>query len=115
MSETPIQNLGRSLAMGLANAVTGSTDQVLLVDDDKSTLGLFKVVLGRAGYSVITARTADEAWKIISDGRQRIDLVLTDVAMPGTFDGIELAERVRLGRSGLPVLITRSSKPDCRT
>jgi DNA-binding NtrC family response regulator len=46
---------------------------------------------------------------MILDGRQQIDLVLTDVAMPGAFDGVELAERVRLGRAGLPVLIMTNS------
>jgi two-component system, cell cycle response regulator CpdR len=108
MSETPIQNLDRSPRMAAgqqAGAVTGRTDQVLVVDDDKATLRLLMVVLGRAGYSVITARTAEEAWNMILDGRQRIDLVLTDVSMPGAFDGVELAERVRVGRAGLPVLL----------
>jgi CheY-like chemotaxis protein len=107
MNETPIRNL--VLAAGQANAGTERMDQVLVVDDDEAILRIFSVALGRAGYSVITAPTAEEAWKMILDGRQQIDLVLTDVAMPGAFDGVELAERVRLGRAGLPVLIMTNS------
>jgi two-component system, cell cycle response regulator CpdR len=100
MSETPNQNLDLSFQIA-----AGQADQVLVVDDDGDFFELLRIVLGRAGYSVITARTGEEAWKMISDGRQRIDLVMTDVAMPGALDGVELAERVRLGRAGLPVLI----------
>ena len=76
---------------------------ILVVDDELFLLEYVKLVLVRGGFEVLTAQTGEEAWQLVSNPDNLIGLVLTDVVMPGSFDGFELAERVRR-RLGIPVL-----------
>jgi CheY-like chemotaxis protein len=78
---------------------------VLVVDDEEFLLQYVRVVLERAGYVVLTAENGEEAWNLVVANRESIRLVLTDIVMPGSFDGIELAERVRKHWPDLPVLL----------
>jgi DNA-binding NtrC family response regulator len=75
------------------------------VDDDESVLEITGRILVNAGYVVVTARDGEVAWDVIIENRQKIDLLLTDISMPGAFDGIELAERVRERHPTLPILL----------
>ncbi|MBV9298772.1 MAG: response regulator [Verrucomicrobia bacterium] len=77
---------------------------ILIVDDEEFLLEYVRVVLQRAGYSVLSAQNGGEAWNLIVD-RQEIRLLLTDIVMPGSLDGIELARRVRQHQPELPVLL----------
>jgi two-component system, cell cycle response regulator CpdR len=77
---------------------------ILIVDDEEFLLEYVRVVLQRAGYSVLSAQTGGEAWNLILD-RHEIRLLLTDIVMPGSFDGFELAQRVRKHQPELPVLL----------
>jgi DNA-binding response OmpR family regulator len=83
---------------------TQSPPVILVVDDESFLLEYVKLVLVRCGFSVMTAQTGEEAWQLLSSGDNTIDLVLTDVVMPGSFDGFELAERVRRQQLRIPVL-----------
>jgi DNA-binding response OmpR family regulator len=83
---------------------TASSRVILVVDDEPFLLEYVKLVLVRNGFSVLTAQTGEEAWQLISNPDHSIGLVLTDVVMPGSFDGFELAERVRRRQLGIPVL-----------
>jgi DNA-binding NtrC family response regulator len=78
---------------------------ILVADDEDFLLEFVRLVLVRAGYSVLTAQNGEEAWDLIVDSRQEIRLLLTDIVMPGPFDGLELAKRVRERRPDLPVLV----------
>ena len=66
-----------------------------------------------AGLSVVEAATADEALSYLGAG-QRIDLVFTDIQMPGRLDGIGLARRLRARHPALPVVLTsgNAARPD---
>jgi two-component system, cell cycle sensor histidine kinase and response regulator CckA len=77
---------------------------ILVVDDEPFLLEYVRMVLVRNGYSVMTAQNGEEAWQLISNPDYSIRLVLTDIVMPGSFDGFELAERVRRRQLGIPVL-----------
>ena len=77
---------------------------ILIVDDEEFLLEYVRVVLQRAGYSVLSAQNGGEAWDLIVD-RHDIRLLLTDIVMPGSFDGFELAKRVRKHQPELPVLL----------
>jgi len=57
-----------------------------------------------AGYSVVEASNADEAMDYLNTGSQ-IDLVFSDIRMPGSMDGLELARRLRVERPALPVIL----------
>jgi CheY-like chemotaxis protein len=70
------------------------TAVVLVVEDDALIrMGAVDLVLS-AGYEALEARDADDAIRIL-EARSDIDLVFTDVQMPGTMDGIKLSHYIR--------------------
>jgi DNA-binding NtrC family response regulator len=77
---------------------------ILIVDDEEFLLQYVRLVLVRAGYAVLTAENGEEAWDLMADNCQEVRLLLTDIVMPGSYDGFELAERVRKRHPDLPVL-----------
>ena len=77
---------------------------ILIVDDEEFLLEYVRVVLLRAGFTVLTARTGEEAWQLILNSQNEIRLVLTDIVMPSSFDGFDVADRVRRRQPDLPVL-----------
>jgi signal transduction histidine kinase/CheY-like chemotaxis protein len=76
---------------------------VLLVDDDVDVADAVKAVLSARGYRVEIATGAEEALAAIES--RPIDLVLSDVTMPGGPSGVELAQALRRRRPGLPVVL----------
>jgi PAS domain S-box-containing protein len=85
--------------------VQGGSERVLLVEDDPTVLALTLDMLSTLGYSAMTATNAAEALEIIRSDAA-IDLLFTDVVMPGGISGVELARTARDLRHGLPVLLT---------
>jgi signal transduction histidine kinase/CheY-like chemotaxis protein len=77
--------------------------EVLVVDDEVEVALALEGMLKEAGYRVRTAIGADEA--IDSLRAKKPDIVLTDVAMPGTMDGIALAREIRRMHADLPVVL----------
>lgn len=77
-------------------------DTILVVDDEVNYLILMKDLLGKAGYKVITARSAIEALKIV--GASDIDLVLADMKM-SKMSSIELLDDLHRLYPDLPVII----------
>jgi CheY-like chemotaxis protein len=69
------------------------TATVLLVEDEDAVRRLGSRVLTRAGYTVLTAASADAAIEVAAHFEGAIDLLLTDVVMPGR-SGRELAEEL---------------------
>jgi len=81
----------------------GHGETVLLVEDEQSLKELAVRILTRNGYRVYAAATPQDAHRYASDPAQLVDLLLTDVVMPGML-GNELAALVREAQPGLPVL-----------
>ncbi len=67
---------------------------VLVVDDDASVLFASKRILAKHGYTVLEAPSGEEALQIARESTHKIDVVLTDVRMPG-MDGPSLAHKLR--------------------
>jgi CheY-like chemotaxis protein len=84
---------------------SGAHEVILVVDDDAAVRATVIMQIERLGYAVREADGAQAALLII-DGPERIDLLLTDVVMPGGMNGKELAVEARLRRPGLPILFT---------
>jgi two-component system, response regulator PdtaR len=78
---------------------------VLVVEDEMIVRMTISEYLRDEGYDVVEAGTADEALTILQNGTG-IDLVFTDVRMPGSIDGCELARRIRTHWPKLPVILT---------
>ena len=83
----------------------GRGQLVLVVEDDPRVMRLSEARLASFGFRCITATTGDAAWQIVQD-RDDIILVFTDLVMPGTLSGHDLAERIAQLRPEVRVLVT---------
>jgi PAS domain S-box-containing protein len=81
---------------------------ILLVEDDDEVRTILQAILETAGHSVIAAGEPGEAIRLVEAGAGSIDLLLTDVVMPG-MSGPELASRLRARLGALPVLFMSSA------
>jgi len=76
---------------------------ILLVEDDDMVREMVRGMLKAIGYTAYEAASSQEALEFLEKSSVRIDLLLTDVIMPG-MDGKELAEKVKANNSGIRVL-----------
>jgi two-component system cell cycle sensor histidine kinase/response regulator CckA len=83
--------------------VPRGSETILLVDDSEMVRRLARDVLRGSGYHVLEAGGSDEALQVAGNQPDPIDLLITDVVMPGR-SGIELAERMRTTCAELRVL-----------
>jgi CheY-like chemotaxis protein len=78
---------------------------ILVVEDDRDVRELAITVLETAGYRVLEASNGDEAHRLLlAHADLSVDLLFTDIVMPGRLDGIDLAKEARSLRPGLKVL-----------
>jgi signal transduction histidine kinase/DNA-binding response OmpR family regulator len=82
----------------------GGRETVLLVEDEPALRELVSAVLKEYDYRVIEAETGVQALKLWDEQRGKIDLLLTDMVMPGGVSGAELAQRLRQRKSELRVI-----------
>ena len=90
-------------------AATNSS-RVLIVEDEFLIRLTLAEVLSDEGYTVIEAETADEAVKLLQAGPP-IDVLLTDIQLPGQLDGKALVRHVRETQPDLPVIFM-TGRPD---
>jgi CheY-like chemotaxis protein len=83
----------RSPARGGARE-PGGHETILVVEDDEGVRQLAARILRGLGYAVLEARRGDEALELLSRAETAVDLVLTDVVMPG-MSGVALAAQLR--------------------
>jgi CheY-like chemotaxis protein len=76
---------------------------VLVVEDEVLISDTVCDALKAGGFNVFHAETADAAWQYLQDGAD-IDLLFTDINLPGEMDGAELAARARDLRPELPIV-----------
>lgn len=76
---------------------------ILVVEDDAIVRMLIVDVLEELEFNVLQANGAEQALELLSDNSQPINLLMTDVGLPG-MDGRELARKARELRQTLPVL-----------
>ncbi len=79
---------------------------ILLVEDEPALRRLTKRLLTQQGYEVVEAASGDEAVRIWDQRCGEIDLVFTDMVMPGEVNGQQLAEKVLADKPGVKVIIT---------
>lgn len=82
------------------------TPTVLIVEDEALIRIALSDYLQECGFKILEAVNGEEAVKIIEGAHVTIDLVFSDVAMPGAIDGFALARWVRTHRPGLPIVLT---------
>jgi CheY-like chemotaxis protein len=96
----PTPRSGPSISLRTAKA---ASETVLLVEDEPGVRKLSKRILDRAGYHVLEATDGDDAERVFASNADAIDLVVTDVMMPGC-GGPELYGRLRVKSPDLRVL-----------
>jgi signal transduction histidine kinase/DNA-binding response OmpR family regulator len=88
-----------------AQPVIGGTETILVVEDDDGVRAAVTDLLSELGYTVLRAANAEEALTILKAGAQ-VDLLFTDVVMPGSIPTRELARRAKDSRPNIRILFT---------
>ncbi|UCG22299.1 MAG: PAS domain S-box protein [Deltaproteobacteria bacterium] len=94
--------------------VMGGDETILLVDDEKFIRELGVDVLGQAGYTVLTAGNGEQALEVYRKERDRVDLIILDLIMPGMGGSKCLEELLKIGPQAR-VLIASGYSPDAST
>jgi DNA-binding NtrC family response regulator len=84
-------------------AAKASSERVLVVEDERAVRYLVNTILGRAGYTVLEAASPEEADRFLNDASSAVDLLITDVVLPGE-SGPQLFDRAARNRPNLRVL-----------
>ena len=89
-------------------APTPSSVTILVVEDEILIRMVISQFLRDCGYRVIEAANADEATMVLRQDTSSINIVFSDVQMPGEMDGFALAQWVRVNQPGVKVILAGS-------
>jgi PAS domain S-box-containing protein len=95
----------------IGSALPRGTETVLIVEDEEAVRLIVRRVLQDQGYAILEARDGNEALRICSQRGSEIDLVLSDVIMPG-MGGRELSRALSSNRPSLPILFMSGYNDD---
>jgi CheY-like chemotaxis protein len=84
---------------------------VLIVEDHFWTRYSIAEYFRACGYRVIEANDASEAVSVLASGT-RVHVVFSDIQMPGSMDGLALADWIGQRYPGLPVILTSGQRPE---
>jgi PAS domain S-box-containing protein len=85
---------------------------ILVAEDEPSVRRATRMLFARMGYVVLEATDGNEALEIWKTHREEIDLIFTDMLMPGGMTGLQLAEQVLAIKPGVKVIITSGYSTD---
>lgn len=88
------------------------TETILLVEDEPSIRTLLAKYLAQLGYAVISAADGAEAVRIFAEKSQSIQLVITDLVMPGGMSGTQLAGILKKQKADLPIIFSSGYNSD---
>ena len=77
-------------------------EKILVIDDEKATLTMFRLFLDAYGYAVLTAENGAEGLEIFE--KERPAIVITDIKMPGV-DGLTVLQRMKTIDPGVEVIV----------
>jgi nitrogen-specific signal transduction histidine kinase/HAMP domain-containing protein/ActR/RegA family two-component response regulator len=94
------------LEAALVAPVRGGHETILVVEDERVLRDMALLILQDCGYQVLEAGSGPEALQVWERDRSRIDLVLTDVVMPGGMSGRELAVKLMASDPRVRIIFT---------
>jgi CheY-like chemotaxis protein len=97
MSKSPLRLVGKDASAAV---------RVLIVEDDKDQTALTTLWLEGLGYATATTTSPHEALRLLAE--ERFDILFSDVAMPGSMDGVALANKVKSQFPKVRLLLTSS-------
>src|SRR5205085_2250873 len=89
----------------IAKDTTSGEETVLVVDDDEGVLATATEIVSDLGYHVLSAQNGQQALQILKEAA-RVDLLFSDIVMPGGINGVQLAREARRLKPKLKVLLT---------
>jgi PAS domain S-box-containing protein len=89
----------------IAEAARAPRPMVLIVDDSAEVAEVTSTLFEHLGYDTVYSDSAEAALRLLAEGG-KIDLVFSDIVMPGTMDGVGLASEVQARYPHLPVILT---------
>jgi two-component system cell cycle sensor histidine kinase/response regulator CckA len=95
-----------------ARAARGAGETILLVEDEPLLRELAHAILADGGYKVLDAERGDEAFSVWTEHENEIDLLLTDMVLPGGMTGRELALHLQERKPALKVIYTTGYSQD---
>ena len=104
-AEPPAQPAATPPATAHPQAAAHAGEVVLVVEDEPGVLDMTVDILREHGYTIVTATTARDALQRLRE-LDRVDLLLSDVTMPGDMSGVQLSIEARRLRPDLKVLLT---------
>ena len=107
-----VNSAGLPARTSLPMPACGQPARIMVVEDELLIRIVVSDDLRDAGYEVIEACSGDEALAIL-ESAVHVDLILSDVRMPGSIDGMALLDRVGQMTPGLPVVITSGHLDGC--
>ena len=109
---SPLQDILRATAAsGVEEEEVRGQETILLVDDEKAILEAARDVLEEMGFTIMTAGSGEEAVALFQENRDRFDLVILDLGMPGMGGQRCLEELLRI-EPGLKVIIASGYSAD---
>jgi PAS domain S-box-containing protein len=87
-----------------AARAAGRKCRILVVEDNDDVRELAEAMLAAADYEVLSAPSGEQALALLEE--EPVDLLFTDVIMPGGMNGLQLIEQVHASTPGMPVLVT---------
>jgi len=94
----------------MQSASPAAPEIILVVEDEVMIRLVISQYLRDCGFKVIEAVNADEAIQILESPDVTVDVVLSDVAMPGSMDGFGLAQWVRKNKPDIGVILVGSPR-----
>jgi two-component system NtrC family sensor kinase len=85
---------------------------LLIVDDDSSVRHVMDYVLANQGHTILAAKDAHEAWSMWRAHKSSINLVITDINLPGDASGFDLGRAMLGDDASLPIIFTSGYCPD---
>ncbi len=105
--------VARRAALDVLDAGYAAQGRLLVVEDNTEVGDGLAELLGQVGFSVTLVRSAVEAVQMLGSGEE-FDLLLTDLVMPGNFNGLQLARLVMLDYPALPVILMTGYSAEVR-
>ena len=79
----PLADMAVRSESAAATAVRGGSETILVLEDDSDVRNMIRRILSDSGYTTLEAANGDDAIRVFNENKERIDLVVLDVVMPG--------------------------------
>jgi two-component system cell cycle sensor histidine kinase/response regulator CckA len=94
-----------NVSVGPSDPIRRGTECVLLVEDEPAIRLVLRLFLEQSGYHVLEAESGPAALRLWRENAGAVDLLLTDVVLPGPINGFDVAERLRSRKPALHVIL----------